>query len=69
MSNLAQIQESFEAYKNAFEQGQISASEYKSLLEGLEVEKSVTINAEELQFKEHLHTAISAAISAASMLG
>jgi len=69
MSNLAQIQESFEAYKNAFEQGQISANEYKSLLEGLEVEKSVTINAEELQFKEHLHTAISAAISAASMLG
>jgi len=69
MSNLAQIQESFETYKNAFEQGQISANEYKSLLEGLEVEKSVTINAEELQFKEHLHTAISAAISAASMLG
>jgi len=69
MSNLAQIQESFEAYKNAFEQGQISANEYKSLLEGLEVEKSVTMNAEELQFKQHLHTAISAAISAASMLG
>jgi len=69
MSNLAQLQESFEAYKYAFEQGQISADEYKSLLEGLEVEKSVTMNAEELQFKEHLHTAISAAISAASMLG
>lgn len=69
MSNLAQIQESFEAYKYAFEQGQISADEYKSLLEGLEVEKSVTMNAEELQYKENLHTAISAAISAASMLG
>ena len=69
MSNLAQLQESFEAYKYAFEQGQISADEYKSLLAGLEVEKAVTLNAEELQFKEHLHTAISAAISAASMLG
>jgi len=69
MSELAKIQESFEAYKYAFEQGQISADEYKSLLEGLEIEKSVTMNAEELQYKENLHTAINAAISAASMLG
>jgi hypothetical protein len=69
MSDLLQVKESFEAYKYAFEQGQISADEYKSLLEGLEIEKAVTMNAEELQFKEHLHTAISAAISAASMLG
>ena len=69
MSNLAQLQESFETYKYTFEQGQISADEYKSLLAGLEVEKAVTLNAEELQFKEHLHTAISAAISAASMIG
>jgi hypothetical protein len=68
MSNLTQIQESFEAYKFAFEQGQISADEYKSLLAGLEVEKAVSLNAEELQYKEQLNMAINAAISAASVL-
>lgn len=69
MNHLQQIAESFEAYKFAFEQGQISREEYASLLAGLEVEKAATLNAEELQFKEHLNTAINAAISAASMLG
>jgi len=68
MSNLTQIQESFEAYKFAFEQGQISADEYKSLLAGLEVEKAVSLNAEELQYKEQLNMAINAAISTVSMI-
>ena len=69
MSNLTQIAESFEAYKYAFEQGQISRDEYASLLAGLEVEKAATMNAEELQYKEQLNMAINAAISAVSVLG
>jgi len=37
--------------------------------DGISSKRAVTMNAEELQYKENLHTAISAAISAASMLG
>jgi hypothetical protein len=69
MNHLQQIAQSFDDYRIAYEAGQISADEYKSLLEGLEVEKAVSMNAEELQYKEHLNTAINAAISAVSMLG
>jgi hypothetical protein len=38
------------------------------LLEGLEVEKAVSMNAEELQYKENLNIAINAAISVVSAL-
>lgn len=69
MSNLNQIAELFEAYTSAYNGGQMSKEEYASLLAGLEVEKAATLNAEELQYKEQLNTAINAAISAVSMLG
>lgn len=63
---LQQIAQSYNDYTYAFEQGQISREEYKNLLEGLEVEKTVSANAEELQLKEQLHTVITAAIAVAS---
>jgi hypothetical protein len=66
MNHLQQIAQSYEEYKVAYEAGQINATEYKSLLEGLEVEKAVSMNAEELQYKEQLNAAISAAISIVS---
>ena len=66
--NLQQLAQAYEDYTAAYNSGQISPIEYKSLLEGLEVEKAVSMNAEELQYKEHLNTAINAAISAASVL-
>ena len=69
MSHLEQIAQSYTDYTTAYNSGQISPDEYKSLLEGLEVEKSVSMNAEELQYKEQLNTAINAAISAVSMIG
>jgi hypothetical protein len=69
MSHLQQIAQSYTEYTTAYNSGQISADEYKSLLEGLEVEKAVSMNAEELQYKEQLNTAINAAISAVSMIG
>jgi len=68
MNYLQQIAQSYEDYTAAYSAGQISSIEYKSLLEGLEVEKAVSMNAEELQYKEQLNTAINAAISAASVL-
>ena len=68
MNHLQQIAQSYEEYKVAYEAGQISPAEYKSLLEGLEVEKAVSMNAEELQYKENLNIAINAAISVVSAL-
>jgi hypothetical protein len=68
MNHLQQIAQSYEDYTTAYNAGQISATEYKSLLEGLEVEKAVSMNAEELQYKENLNIAINAAISVVSAL-
>ena len=64
--NLAELQTYFNEYTQAYESGQISKEEYKSLLEGLEVEKTIAQSAEELQFKEQLNVAINAAISVVS---
>jgi hypothetical protein len=66
--NLQQLAQSYEEYTSLYNAQQISATEYKSLLEGLEVEKAVSMNAEELQFKENLNIAINAAITAVSAL-
>jgi hypothetical protein len=68
MNHLQQIAQSYEDYTAAYNAQQIGATEYKSLLEGLEVEKAVSMNAEELQYKENLNIAINAAISAVSAL-
>ncbi len=68
MSYLQQIAQSYEDYTVAYNAGQINATEYKSLLEGLEVEKAVSMNAEELQYKENLNLAINTAIKAVSAL-
>ena len=66
--NINQIEQSLADYNFALEQGQISKEEYVILLQGLEVEKTATLNAEELQKKEQLNTYINAAISAASLV-
>jgi hypothetical protein len=64
--NVAELQAYFNEYTQAYESGQISKEEYRSLLEGLEVEKTIASTAEELHFKEQLNVAINAAISVAS---
>ena len=68
MNHLQQIAQSYEEYTSLYNAQQISATEYKSLLEGLEVEKAVSMNAEELQYKENLNLAINTAIKAVSAL-
>lgn len=68
MNHLQQIAQSYEEYTSLYNAQQISATEYKSLLEGLEVEKAVSMNAEELQYKENLNLAINTAIRAVSVL-
>jgi hypothetical protein len=64
--NLNQVEQSYAEYTQLYENGQISALEYKSLLEGLEIEQAVASNAEELHRKENLNLIINAAISVVS---
>lgn len=57
------------AYREAtsmYESGDISKEEYLNLLQGFEVEKATTNNAEEMQFKEQLQVAINGAITIVS---
>lgn len=60
---LNEIRHYMTEYAKDYEEGRISAVEYKDLLAGLEVSKAVTMNAEELQQKEELHAYINATIT------
>ena len=66
MTDLVELEYNFNEINRAFENHEISKEEYKNLLEGLEVEKAVTMNAEELQRKEELNKLINAAITVVS---
>jgi hypothetical protein len=66
MSDIIELEYTFNEINRAFENHEISKEEYKNLLEGLEIEKAVTMNAEELQRKEELNKLINAAITVVS---
>jgi hypothetical protein len=66
MSDIVELEYHFNEINRAFENHEISKEEYKNLLEGLEIEKAVTMNAEELQRKEELNKLINAAITVVS---
>jgi len=66
MNDLVELEYTFNEINRAFENHEISKEEYKNLLEGLEIEKAVTMNAEELQRKEELNKLINAAITVVS---
>ena len=66
MSDIVELEHQFNELNRAYENNEISKEEYKNLLEGLEVEKAVTMNAEELHRKEELNKLINAAITVVS---
>lgn len=66
--SIDQVEEHFQQIKMLYINNEISREEYANLLAGLEVEKTITLNSEELQRKEKLHTLVSAAITAASLV-
>jgi len=66
MNNIKELEYTFNEINRAYENNEISKEEYKNLLEGLEVEKLVTLNAEELHRKEELNKLITAAITIVS---
>lgn len=65
---LQEIRHYCEQYRQEYEAGNISANEYKDLLAGLEISKTITMNAEELQEKEDLHKYINATINILSAI-
>lgn len=68
MSDIVELEHTFNEINRSFEDQEISKEEYKNLLEGLEIEKAVTMNAEELQRKEQLNKLITAAVAVASLV-
>lgn len=68
MSDIVEKEYTYNEINRAFENNEISKEEYINLLKGIEIEETVTMNAEELQRKEALNSYINAAISAASLV-
>jgi hypothetical protein len=66
--NLEQLESAINEAKSIYEVGEISSKEYKNLLEGFEIEKIVTDNAEELQKKTELNRIVTAAITGLSVV-
>ncbi len=60
--NLDDIQQMYESYTLMYNRGEISAAEYKDLLEGIEISKVIAEDAIELEYKEQLNTIIRTAI-------
>ena len=63
---LNEIEQYYHQYTGMYQTGEISKEEYLNILRGLEVEKAVSMNAEEMQKKEELNQIINAAINVVS---
>ena len=66
--NLQELETAINEAKSIYEAGEISAEEYKNLLEGFDIEKIVTDNAEELQKKEELNKMVTALVTGLSVV-
>lgn len=51
-----------------FEQGQMSESEYKELVQDIQLNQSIAESATELQHKQYLHNVLTTIVSAASIV-
>lgn len=63
---LQEIEQMYHEYTGMYQTGGLSKDEYLNLLRGLEVEKAISMNAEEMQKKEELNQLINAAINIVS---
>ena len=66
--NLEQLESAINEAKSIYEAGEISSKEYKNLLEGFEIEKIVTDNAEELEKKVELNKMVTALVTGLSVV-
>ena len=63
---LQEIEQYYHQYTGMYHTGEMSKEEYLNILRGLEVEKAVSMNAEEMHKKEELNQMINAAINVVS---
>ena len=68
MSQLQEITFLAEQYKQQYETGQLSASEFKELIEDLNIIKHIEANAEELNQNQEYYKALMGIIQLASSL-
>ena len=68
MKNLSEVEQTFEEATTLYENQEISKEEYLNILQGLEVEKSLTISEEEMRKKQELQTLVQGAITAVSLV-
>ncbi len=65
---IAQLEAAYNEINYLYDNQQITKEEYINLLQGLTIEEAIVENSEELHRKETLHSYVSAAITAASLL-
>lgn len=65
---IQELADNFAEINAAFKAGDITADEYKNLLQGLEISEAIAEDAEALEQKAELNMIINAAIGAASVL-
>jgi hypothetical protein len=68
MKNLSEIEQTFNDATALFEAKEITKEEYLNILQGLEVEKSLTLGADQMQKKQQLQSLVQNAIQVTSML-
>tara|TARA_Y100000114_G_C11552588_1_gene227916 strand:- start:142 stop:348 length:207 start_codon:yes stop_codon:yes gene_type:complete len=65
---LTEIEHSFAEINKEYDEGNLEKEEYKDLLQGLEIEQTITENADELHRKQELQKNIEIAIKAVSAI-
>lgn len=68
MKNLSAVEQTFQEATTLYENQEISKEEYLNILEGLEVEKSLTVSEEEMRRKQELQTLVQSTITAVSLV-
>lgn len=68
MKHVNELEQMFNDAKGMYENNEISKEEYLNILQGLEVEKALTIEVEEMNKKQELQVAVQTAITAVSLI-
>jgi hypothetical protein len=68
MRHIADVEQLFNEATKMYESKEISKEEYLNILQGLEVEQSLTLGTEQMTKKQELQTAVQAAITAVSLV-
>jgi hypothetical protein len=68
MRHIQDVEQTFNDATQMYEAKEISKEEYLNILQGLEVEKSLTLGTDQMTKKQELQTAVQAAITAVSLV-